>query len=155
MKELVIKAGRPLLNYVILTADRYTAEELADIYGGIITPTEIGQLKPYQKIISVSPRLESSALEKDQLVLINIKRYGKAVQRKNSYVESTDEHFDAHVRYEVPVIDIDGVECLKLGDNDIEFIIDEYEMKDVEKKSTLITDVAPKGIITPNSGIIL
>lgn len=153
MKELVIKEGRPLLNYVILTADRYTAEELAEMNGGIITPTEIGQLKPYQTILSVSPRLSSSGLEEKQLVLINIKRYGKTVQRKNSYVESTDEHYDAHIRYEVPVIDIDGKECLKLGDNDIEFIIDKYEMKEVEKP--LIIQETKKDIIVPNGGIIL
>ena len=153
MKELVIKEGRPLLNYVILTADRYTAEELAEMNGGIITPTEIGQLKPYQTILSVSPRLSSSGLEEKQLVLINIKRYGKTVQRKNSYVESTDEHYDAHIRYEVPVIDIDGKECLKLGDNDIEFIIDKYEMKEVEKP--IIIQETKKDIIVPNGGIIL
>lgn len=153
MKELVIKEGRPLLNYVILTADRYTAEELAEMNGGIITPTEIGQLKPYQTILSVSPRLSSSGLEEKQLVLINIKRYGKTVQRKNSYVESTDEHYDAHIRYEVPVIDIDGKECLKLGDNDIEFIIDKHEMKEVEKP--LIIQETKKDIIVPNGGIIL
>ena len=35
MKELKIK-GTPLLNYVILTADRYTVDELADMYGGIV-----------------------------------------------------------------------------------------------------------------------
>ena len=154
MKELVIKKGRPLLNYVILTADRYTAEELAEMNGGIINPTAIGQLKPYQKIISVSPRLTNSCLEVDQTVLINIQRYGKSVQRKNSYVESTDEHYDAHVRYEVPVIDIDGKECLKLGDNDIEFIIDEFEMKEVKKESVII-DTAPKDIIKPGPGLIL
>lgn len=153
MKELVIKEGRPLLNYVILTADRYTAEELAEMNGGIITPTEIGQLKPYQTILSVSPRLSSSGLEEKQLVLINIKRYGKTVQRKNSYVESTDEHYDAHIRYEVPVIDIDGKECLKLGDNDIEFIIDKYEMKEVEKP--ILIQETKKDIIVPNGGIIL
>ena len=153
MKELVIKEGRPLLNFVILTAERYTAEELAEMNWGIITPTEIGQLKPYQTIISVSPRLTTSGLEEGQLVLINIKRYGKSVQRKNSYVESTDEHYDAHIRYEVPVIDIDGKECLKLGDNDIEFIIDKYEMKEVEKP--LILQETKKDIIVPNGGIIL
>ena len=153
MKELVIKEGRPLLNYVILTADRYTAEELAEMNGGIITPTEIGQLKPYQTILSVSPRLSSSGLEEKQLVLINIKRYGKTVQRKNSYVESTDEHYDAHIRYEVPVIDIDGKECLKLGDNDIEFIIDKHEMKEVEKP--ILIQETKKDIIVPNGGIIL
>lgn len=153
MKELRIKKGRPLLNYVILTADRYTAEELAEMNGGIITPTEIGQLKPYQKIISVSPRITNSVLEEGQLVLINIKRYGKPVQRKNSYVESTDEHFDAHIRYEVPIIDIDGKECLKLGDNDIEFIIDEYDMVEIEKPSVIID--TNKDIIKPNSGLVI
>ena len=38
-----------------------------------------------------------------------------------------DEHYDNHIVYDVPVIELDGKECLKLGDNDIEFIIEDYE----------------------------
>lgn len=152
MKELKIKKGRPLLNYVVLTADRYTADELAEAHGGIILSTKIDQLKPYQTIISLSPRIsENSGLKPGQLVLINIDRYGKAVQKKNSLRESSDEYYDSQVRYEVPVIEIDGKECLRLGDNDIEFICDEYEFVEAPKKSSIITQeptiIKPGGLV--------
>lgn len=83
MKELKIKKGTPLLNYVILTADRYTVDELADMYGGIVPAGMTDQLKPYQKIISISPRSSMvNVLKPDMLVLINIDRYGRSIQRK-------------------------------------------------------------------------
>ena len=156
MKELRIKKGRPLLNHIILTADRYSAEELAEEHGGLIIASKIDQLKDYQTVISVSPRLASSGLEPGQLVLINIKRYGVSRQKKNSLIESTDEHYDAVVEYRVPIMELDGVECLKLGDNDIEFIADEYEYveKEKEEKSSIIQPTK-KDIIVPKSNIIL
>lgn len=152
MKELKIKKGRPLLNYVILTADRYTAEELTEAYGGLLLPTQVNQLKPYQTIISLSPRIsESSGLKPGQLVLINIDRYGKATQKKNNLRESIDEIYDSQVRYEVPAIEIDGKECLRLGDNDIEFICEEYEFVEIKKKSPIIVEeptiIKPRGLV--------
>lgn len=153
MRELKIKKGRPLLNYVILTADRYTAEELAEYNNGIIGPGQIGQLKSYQKILSISPRiLGNSPLEEGQLVLINIDRYGRSVQKKNSYVDSTDEHYDASIVYQVPIIELDGKECLRLGDNDIEFIIDEYSIENAPKPKVISKNSSK--IIIPDTSIV-
>lgn len=153
MRELKIKKGRPLLNYVILTADRYTAEELTEYNNGIIDPKQIGQLKPYQKIISISPRvLGNSSLEEGQLVLINIDRYGRSVQKKNSYVQSDDEYYDASIVYQVPIIELDGKECLRLGDNDIEFIIDEFSIENAPKPK--IISKKPSKIILPDTSIV-
>ena len=136
MKELKIKKGTPLLNYVILTADRYTAEELADIHVGIVPAGMTDQLKPYQKIISISPRSSMvNILEPGMLVLINIDRYGRSMQKKNSIKASMDEHYDNHVIYNVPILELNGEECLKLGDNDIEFIIEDYEFIIIKKPS--------------------
>lgn len=155
MKELKIKKGTPLLNYVILTADRYTADELADMYGGIVPANMTDQLKPYQKIISISPRSSMvNILKPDMLVLINIDRYGRSIQKKNSIKESMDEYYDSHVVYNVPVIELDGKECLKLGDNDIEFIIEDYEFVTIEKTSKI--EVPDKKIlVNKNSNILL
>lgn len=147
MKELRIKAGRPLLNYVILTAERYSAKELVDIHGGILPAGLENQLKPYQTIVSLSPRLKDSALEVGQLVLINIERYGRSKQKKNTVMETTDEYYDATIEYHVPVIELDGVEHLRLGDNDIEFIIDDYAFQ--EKKPVI--DIPKSNILIPGS----
>lgn len=154
MKELKIKKGTPLLNYVILTADRYTADELADMYGGIVPAGMTDQLKPYQKIVSISPRSSMvNILEPDMLVLINIDRYGRSMQKKNSIKASMDEHYDNHVIYDVPIIELDGKECLKLGDNDIEFIIEDYEFVTIKKPSTI--EVPDKKILVNKDPKIL
>ncbi len=155
MKELKIKKGTPLLNYVILTADRYTIDELADMYGGIVPAGMTDQLKPHQKIISISPRSSMvNILEPDMLVLINIDRYGRSMQKKNSIKSSMDEHYDNHVVYDVPVIELDGKECLKLGDNDIEFIIEEYEFVN-SKKTSKIEVPDQKILVNKNPNILL
>ena len=101
MKELKIKKGTPLLNYVILTADRYTVDELADMHGGIVPAGMTDQLKPYQKIISISPRSSMvNILKPDMLVLINIDRYGRSMQKK-TIKSSMDEHHDNYIIYDV------------------------------------------------------
>lgn len=148
MKELKILKGRPLLNYVILTADKYTKE---DTKGDVLYNTELeGKLKPYQKIISISPRIASTGLEPGMLVLINVERYGKAIQKRDAFTQSEDELHNATKVYHVPMIDIDGKECLKLGDNDIEFIIDEHTFEEREDDTPLIVMPKDPKIILPN-----
>ncbi len=144
MKELRIKSGRPLLNHVLLTADKYSAEELAVMHGGIIPTGLVDQLKPYQNVLAISPRLKEVPFKIGDLVLINIERYGTSIQKKNSLKESMDEYYDKQIVYSVPSLMIDGKECLKLGDNDIEFIIDEYEEVVPEKKSKIVTPTKSK-----------
>ena len=65
-----------------------------------------------------------------------------------------DEHYDNHVIYDVPVIALDGKECLKLGDNDIEFIIEEYEFVN-SKKTSKIEVPDQKILVNKNPNILL
>lgn len=150
MEGLIIKKGRPLLNYVILTADRYTAEELAaQSASGIIRADMEDRLKDYQRVVSISERIkESSPLKEGDLVLINLMRYAIPIQKKDSLKSSMDEHYNVELRYNVPMITIDGKDHLKLGDNDIEFIVDEYEFAEPEKPND-------SGIILPSEPNIL
>lgn len=154
MKELKIKKGRPLLNHILTTSERYTAEELAEAHGGIIVANKINQLKPYQKIVSISQQVINRNLgfEIGQMVMINIDRYGVSKQKKNSVQSDYDEVYDAVVEYRVPIIEVDGKECLKLGDGDIEFIVDEYEFEEVKSSPIIQQD---NDIIVPKSNIIL
>lgn len=153
MKELVIKEGRPLLNYVIVTADKYSAEELANIYGGIVPAGLTNQLKQYQRVVAISPQLKDTPLKVGNTVLINISRYGVPVQKKDTLKSSMDEYYNTDIRYSVPVIDINGIEHLKLGNNDIEFIIDRFEFIDPPKKSIIETPVK-SDLIIPGKGKI-
>lgn len=138
-KELIIKKGTPLLNYVYVTSDRYTAEESAAMNGGLVMANQINQLKPYQKIKAISPRISVPYKEGD-MVAINITRYGRPIQKKDmNSIDSSREDYYASMAYHVPVVEIDGVEYLKLGDNDIDMFIEEYEFKEIESKSIIET----------------
>ena len=153
MKQIKLKSIKPLLNYLVVTADKYTAEELAEMHGGIIRTDMVDQLKPYQTIKYISKQAENDGFKVDQLVAININRYGRSTQKKNSYIESVDEDYSAHIVYNVPTIEIDDIEYLKLGTNDIEFIITDFEEVEI-KKSSIILEEKPKDLILPKTNII-
>lgn len=151
MKEINIKKGRPLLNYILVTADVHTAEELqSHSVVGLVDTSKVGKLKEYQKVVAISPRLTNVPFEVGDMVLINFDRYGVPMQQKDSLKTSTDEYYNATVKYNVPIITLDGIDYLRIGDNDIEFIIDEFEF--VESKLPTIVDVPPLDIIIPGKG---
>ena len=60
----------------LLTADKYSAEELAAMHGGIIPTGLVDQLKPYQNVLAISPRLKEVPFKIGDLVLINIEDMG-------------------------------------------------------------------------------
>lgn len=153
MRELKIKKATPMSNYVLLTAERYTVKELTDMHGGLLPSGMTDQLKLYQKIIAISPEIRNPPYKVGDLVLINIDRYGIPIQTKDSIKSSMDEHYKVNVRYEIPIMEIDGKECLKLGNNDIEIILDDYEF--VEFKQPTIIDAPKSNIIVPGKNIII
>ena len=136
------------MNYLITTADRYSAEETAEMSGGIIRSDMVDMLKPYQTIVTTS-KLASADFKPGMVVAINIDRYGSSKQRKDTLKEGMDEYYNAHVSYNVPTLILNDIEVLKLGTNDIEFIID--EMEEVEIKPTKTNS----GLIIPEANIIL
>lgn len=153
MRELKIKKGVPLLNHVVLTADKYTKDEVERLSGAVLQVGLENQLKLYQTVLAISPKLINPPFKVGDLVIINIDRYGRSIQKKNSLKSSMDEHYNKDIIYEVPTIELDGKECLKLGDNDIEFVIEEYEIELPEKK--LQTQLPNNIIEVANPQIIL
>lgn len=152
MKKLKIKRGRPLLNYVLLTADKYTKEESVTS-GGLYRTDLENTLKPQQTIIAVSPHVEKLGILKEgMLVSINIERYANSSQKQNTLKQDIDEHYDAVKTYQVPQVNIDGVNYLKLGDNDIDFIVEEWEYEDIED-SPIIKPEEPSIIIPKGTKI--
>ena len=155
MKELVIKKGVPLLNYVVLSADKYTMDEIERLSGAVLQAQLQNQLKLYQRVIAISPRITDPPFKVGDLVIINLDRYGRSTQKKNSLKQGMDEHYNKDIVYEVPTIILDGQECLKLGDNDIEFVIHEYEIVLPEKRlNTQLVDMPATDLIIPGKGRI-
>ena len=118
---LNIKKIKPMSNYLVTTKDVYTAEDATE--GGIITKIE-GSLKEYQKVVAVGPLVRS--IKEGDLVCINPKRYARYKHKEGSLKDGviTDNPV---VSYNFNVIELDNVQHLLLTDQDIDFIIEDYE----------------------------
>lgn len=134
-----IKKIRPMFNQVITTMDKYSDEELND--GKIIDVHKVNNpIKEYQKVIAKGPMVKN--IEVGDLVMVNPKRYGKMLHKEGSLKDGviTDNPV---VSYNFNVIELDHVRYLLLTDQDIDFVIEDYEQEE------------PKNdIIVPNNDII-
>ena len=109
-----IRKVKPLFTGVITTAKKYVDDVKSG--SGLIDVTRMsGSLNPYQTVISV--------------VKINFKRYAKAKHTPGAIDEAQNKQFDnMTITYEIPIINIDGTDCLFLQNNDIEYIVTEYDV---------------------------
>lgn len=110
--------------------------------GGIIdTSRTKGSLKEYQTVIAVGDTVKS--IKVGDVVSLNLKRYA-VMQHKDGSMKDGVISDNPVIGYRLDTIDIDGKECLKLYDTDINFIIE--EMEEVED-SGLILPETPKIIV--------
>lgn len=89
-----------------------------------------GKVMEVQTIVSVSDMAAARGFKVGQTVLISFNRYGIPVQVKNTLKTSIEgeEDYNAKLKFEIPVVDINGVEHLKLLFSDIEYIVEDYEI---------------------------
>ena len=118
---LNIKKIKPMANYLVTTKDEYTKEDLNK--GGLIVKVE-GTLKEYQKVVAVGPLVRG--IQVGDLVCINPKRYAKYKHNPGSLKDGviTDNPV---VSYNFNVIELDHISHLLLTDQDIDFVIEEWE----------------------------
>lgn len=137
MATINIKSIRPMANYLVTTKDEYTAADNVD--KGIITKLE-GTLKEYQKVVAVGPMVRG--IQVGDIVCINPKRYAKYKHQPGSLKDGviTDNPV---ISYNFNVIELDHVPHLLLTDQDIDFVIEDYE------------EETPSPIIVPEKKIIV
>lgn len=139
---LNIKKIRPMFNQVITTMDKYSDDEMKT--GSIIDVSKVNNpIKEYQKVVAVGPMVKN--IEVGDIVMINPKRYGKVRHKEGSLKDGviTDNPV---VSYNFNVIELDHQPYLLLLDQDIDFIIEEYEE---------VKDSPQSDIIVPNNDIIV
>lgn len=139
---LNIKKIRPMFNQVITTMDKYSDDEMKT--GSIIDVSKVNNpIKEYQKVVAVGPMVRN--IEVGDIVMINPKRYGKVLHKEGSLKDGviTDNPV---VSYNFNVIELDRTPFLLLLDQDIDFIIEEYEE---------VEDSPQSDIIVPNNDIIV
>ena len=137
-----IKKIRPMFNQVITTMEKYSDEELK--VGSIIDVSKVNNpIKEYQKVVAVGPMVRN--IEVGDVVMINPKRYGKMLHKDGSLKDGVIED-NPVVSYNFNVIELDHQPYLLLLDQDIDFIVEEYEE---------VEDSPQSDIIVPNNDIIV
>ena len=122
-----IKKVRPLFTGIVTTATKYVGEMTTA--GGLLLDTTrmAGSLNPYQSVISVGEMCKD--LHEGDVVKINFKRYALAKHTPGAIDEAQNKQFDnMSITYEIPMINIDGKDCLFLQNNDIEYVVEDYEV---------------------------
>lgn len=120
-----IKKVRPLFTGVVTTARKYVGETTTA--GGLIVDTTKmeGTLNNYQIVTAVGTMVKD--LKEGDIVKINYKRYAKAKHVPGA-IEDNIQSDNMSVVYEIPMINISGEEYLFIQNNDIEYVVEDYEL---------------------------
>lgn len=123
-----------MANYLVTTKDEYTDEDIKK--GGLIIKTK-GTLKEYQKVIAAGPLVRG--IQVGDVVCINPKRYAKYKHNPGSLKDGviTDNPV---ISYNFNVIELDHVPHLLITDQDVDFVIEDYEDEIVQESSIIVPE---------------
>ena len=127
---LNIKKIKPMYNYIVTTKDVYSDKDSE----GKFTLKLAGTLKEYQKVVAVGPMVRG--IQPGDLVCINPKRYAKYKHQPGSLKDGVIED-NPVVAYNFNVVELDHVPHLLLTEQDIDFVIEEYE-EETETESNIV-----------------
>ena len=133
MKILSIKKATPMSTGVIVTCDRYTAEDTTR--DGIEDVSMTGRIKEIQTVVSPSKGCIDRGITEGTLVALSYENYKKTKNVKKHDFE-IDEEYSKRIYYEMPVMMYNGGEHMLVDLSDIELKIDDYEY--VEFNESLI-----------------
>ena len=137
MSTLKIKKIKPMFNRVLTTCDLYTEDLMTD---GIIDSTKVeGAIKEYQTVIACGPTVK--CVKPGDVVVINPTRY-QVMKHKEGTLNDGVIGDNAVISYNFPIMIVDDTPCLYLYDNDLDFVIKEFEF--VEDEATKIVESAPE-----------
>lgn len=135
-----IKKLRPMFTNIVTTMNSY--DEDVTVAGIIDTRKQKGALKEYQIVIAVGSAVRD--IKPGDMVCINPIRYAQYKHDKSSLKDLATNN--PITGYNFNVVEIDGKDCLLLHDQDIRYVIEDYEE---------VPDPAPSQIIQPNTDIIV
>lgn len=129
---LVIKKIQPMYTKILTTMCKYEEDEMTA--GGLIDSTKTqGTLKEYQTVVAVGNSVRN--VKVGDLVCINPDRYAVKKHEAGSLKDGviTDNPV---IKYNFNIMELEGVPHLLLDENDVSFIITDYE-EVKEQKSDL------------------
>ena len=127
MEHFKIKKIKPLFTNVVTTAKTYV-EDQKMLGSEIIYDARkmVGTLNTFQTVLAVGNTV--SGIKEGDIVKVNFKRYAKGQHVPGAIDEAEHKMTDnLSISYEIPMIVINDEECLLLQNNDIEYVIEEYE----------------------------
>ncbi len=115
-----------MFNRILVTADKYENDVKQ---GGVVVVTA-GTLKEYQKVISIGDTVRG--IKEGDFVLINPARYAVKKHQEGSLKDGIISD-NPVVSYNFNFIDVNGAICILLYDQDVDYVIQEYE--EIEDKT--------------------
>ena len=134
-KKLVLKKIKPTFTRLVTTADRYTFED---------SITETGMVIPGVREIKEGDK-----------VSLNFKRFAQYKYSKNSAKADMEEYNNQIVSYAFTFVEIDGVDYLFLDNQDVEFIIKEYEEAEVILPDAITAAPKATNLVKPSSSTLI
>ena len=121
-----IKSIRPLFTGVVTTATMIEGEVKTS--GGLILDVTRmdGTLNQFQTVVSVGKMVTD--VKPGDIVCINFKRYKLVKQLPGTIGENNVQKSDMQGDYAIPYIFLDGKKHLLIQNNDIEFVVEDYEV---------------------------
>ena len=136
-----IKKLRPMFTNIVTTMNSYE-DDVVTASGLLDTTRQKGALKEYQTVIAVGSSVRDINI--GDVVCINPIRYAQYKHDKGSLKDVASSN--PVVGYNFNVVEIDGKDCLLLHDQDIRYVIEDYEE---------VPDPVPSQLIHPNTDIIV
>lgn len=123
-----------MANYIVTTQDKYSAE---DFKGQTLITKMKGSLKEYQKVIAVGPLVRS--IQVGDLVCINPRRYAKYKHQPGSLKDGVIAD-NPVISYNFNVIELNHIPHLLITDQDIDFVIEDYEEEKIKENTIVIPE---------------
>lgn len=136
-----IKKLRPMFTNIVTTMNSYE-DDVVTASGLLDTTRQKGALKEYQTVIAVGNSVRDINI--GDVVCINPIRYAQYKHDKGSLKDIASSN--PVVGYNFNVVEIDGKDCLLLHDQDIRYVIEDYEE---------VPDPVPSQLIHQNTDIIV
>lgn len=145
MAEMIITKIKPMFTTVIVTQEKYSRDEVPS---SVILDTKkmAGAVKEHQTVIAVGDSVRG--VKVGDIVKVNPMRYAVWKDKRkntNSVVNNLEEYHNEIVGFNIPTVELDGKEYMKLQENDIEYVVEDYRMEEVE--SPLIHPASPRVIL--------
>lgn len=133
MKDIKVLKATPMFNGVITTCHQWEFDGESD--GLIDTAKSQGIVKPHQKVVAVGSAARS--VKVGDLVIIDPTRFMKMRYNENSLKNNVVKENEI-AGFDFPIIYINDEPHMLLNENDISYIVNEFEEFEIESDSALI-----------------